>query len=155
MTVIARIIRSVPQRSADDTWTKVVCLLAPDQDSESYRELISIAGVAGSLIARESMTEPIVVFGSGPRVRIRCLYNEDALTGDGESEGALPTNPTTGDWNLSLPCPKEDLTWITNALVRKSSRVTAREMGTAVDDEVGEPSVMSAVTINKEAFLNL
>jgi hypothetical protein len=155
MTVIARIIRSVPQRSADDTWTKIVSLLAPDQNSESYSELISIAGVVGSLIARESMIEPIVVFGSGPRVRIRCLYNEDALTGDGASEGALPTNPTTGDWNMSLPCPKEDLTWIANALARKSSRVTAREMGTAVDDEVGESSAMSAVTINKEAFLNL
>jgi hypothetical protein len=155
MTVIARIIRSVPQRSADDTWTKIVSLLAPDQASESYRELISIAGVAGSLIARESMTEPIVVFGSGPRVRIRCLYNEDALTGDGASEGALPTNSTTGDWNMSLPCPKEDLTWITNALARKSSRITAREMGTAVDDEVGESSARSAVIIDKEAFLNL
>jgi hypothetical protein len=155
MTVFARIISSVPQRSADDTWAKIVSLLAPDQDSESHSELTSIAGIAGSLIARESMTEPIVVFGSGPRVRIRCLYNEDALTGDGASEGVLPTNPTTGDWSISLPCPKEDLTWITNALARKSSRITAREMGTAVDDDVEESSAKSAVTINKEAFLNL
>jgi hypothetical protein len=154
MTVIARIISSVPRRSADDTWTKIVSLLAPDQDSESHRELTSIAGVAGSLIARESMTESIVVFGSGPRVRIRCLYNEDALTGDGASEGALPMNPTTGDWNMSLPCPKEDLIWISNALARKSSRITAREMGTAVD-EVGESSARSAVIIDKEGFLNL
>jgi hypothetical protein len=155
MTVIARIISSVPQRLADDTWTKIVSLLTPDQDLASYRELISIAGIAGSLIARESMTEPIVVFGSGPRVRIRCLYNEDALTGDGASESALPTNPTAGDWNMSLPCPKEDLTWISKALAKKSSRITAREMGTAVDDEAGESSTKSAVIINKEAFLNL
>lgn len=155
MTVIARIICSVPRRSADDTWMKIVSLLAPDQDSESHRELISIAGIAGSLIARESMTEPIVVLGSGPRVRIRCLYNEDALTGDGASEGALPTNSTTGDWKMSLPCPNEDLTWIPNALARKSTRITAREIGTAVDDEVAESSARSAVTINKEVFLNL
>jgi hypothetical protein len=155
MTVIARVINSVPQRSADDTWTKIVSLLAPAHDSASHRELISIAGIAGSLIARESMTEPIIVFGSGPRVRIRCLYNEDALAGDGASEAALPTNPTAGDWNMSLPCPKEDLTWISNALAKKSSRITAREMGIAVDDETGESSTKSAVTINKEAFLNL
>lgn len=155
MTVIARIINSVPQRSADDTWTKIVFLMAPDQDSASHRELVSIAGIAASLITRESMIEPIVVFGSGPRVRIRCLYNEDALEGDGASEGALPTNPTAGDWNMSLPCPKEDLTWISCALAKKSSRITAREMGTAVEDEDGGSSTKSAVTINKEAFLNL
>jgi hypothetical protein len=155
MTVIARMISSVPRRSADDTWTKIVSLLAPDQDSESHRELISIAGIAGSLIARESMTEPIVVLGSGPRVRIRCMYNEDAITGDDASEGALPTNPTTGEWKMSLPCSKEDLPWITNALARKSSRITAREMGTDVNDEVGESSSRGAVTIDTEAFLNL
>lgn len=155
MTVIARVIKSVPHRSADDTWTKIVSLLARDQNSAAYRELLSIAGIAGSLIARESMTEPLVVFGSGPRVRIRCLYNEDAISGDGASEGALPTNPTAGDWNMSLPCPKEDLTWVSKALVKKSSRITAREMGTAVDDEVRESSAQSVITIDKEAFLNL
>jgi hypothetical protein len=155
MTVIARVINSVPQRSADDTWTKIVSLLAPAHDSAAHRELISIAGIAGSLIARESMTEPIIVFGSGPRVRVRCLYNENALTGDGATETALPTDPTAGDWKMSLPCPKEDLTWISNALAKKSSRITAREMGTSVDDEASEASTRSPITINKEAFLNL
>ncbi len=155
MTVISRTIASVPQRSADETWTKIIALLAPEQNSDSRRELASIAGIAASLIARESMTEQIVVFGSGPRVRIRCLYNEDAVIGDDASENALPSDPTSGDWKMSLPCSKDDLTWISNALAKKSSRITAREFGATVDENSGQSTATQAVTINKEAFLNL
>jgi hypothetical protein len=103
MTVVARTFCSIPKRSALDTWAAIVDLLAPRAGSDSRRELDSVAGIASSLITREAMTAPIVVYGCGPRVRIYCVYNEDAITGDAASENKLAFDATDGDWHMSLP----------------------------------------------------
>ena len=79
MTVIARRFISIPERSASGTWSAISELLAPEPGLPA--ELASVAGVASSLISREAMTSPIVVWGAGPRVRIYCLYNDDASRG--------------------------------------------------------------------------
>src|SRR5258706_14935541 len=94
MTVVARTFRSIPKRPALDTWAAIVDLLAPKPDSDSRRELESVAGIASSLVAREAMTSPIVVYGCGPRVRIYCVYNEDAITGDAANEKRLAIDTT-------------------------------------------------------------
>src|SRR5260221_12003119 len=133
MTVVARKFISIPERTASATWGAIIQLLAPDSKSEAALELTSVAGIASSLIAREAMTSPGVVCGSGPRVHIYCLYNEDALEGDDANEAALSFNPTAGDWEMSLPCPLDDLSWVQVALKAKSKRITARDMDTAFD----------------------
>ena len=135
MTVIARRIISVPERTATVAWQVISRLLAPDASSVAAQELASISGIACSLITREAMTSPIVLYGSGPRVRIYCLYNEAAVEGDEASESTLPFDGTAGDWKLSLPCPEEDLAWVQGALAAKSKRVSARNMESNVEDD--------------------
>ena len=135
MTVIARKIISVPERTATETWEVISHLLAPDSSSEAARELASVVGVASSLITREAMSSPIVLYGSGPRVRLYCLYNEDAIEGDGASESSLAFDATSGDWRLSLPCPEDDLAWVQSALSAKSNRISARDMDTVVKED--------------------
>jgi hypothetical protein len=156
MTVVSRKFISVPERTATATWKAISDLLAGDAQSDAGRELAAVSGIACSLITREAMTSPIVVFGSGPRVRIYCLYNEDAIEGDDASESALAFNPTAGSWKMSLPCPAEDLEWVQNALLGKSTRITARDMETAVE-EVGKDAGSEAAreAVDMEAFFKL
>lgn len=158
MSTVARNVASVPQRSSGNTWSEIVRLLAPDPASDSHKELIQVAGIASSLIARGAMeSAPVVVHGGpGPRVRIYCVYGPDAIAGDGVNEAALATIPTLGNWKVSLPCPAEDLTWVTDALKINSTRITARDMKTSVDNESSEFDGMKATdeqTVNLEAFL--
>lgn len=155
MTVIARRIRATPGRAASDAWQVIVDLIAPN-DGAARRELLSIEGVASSVIATESPKDaPMVVRGSGPRLRMYCLYDEEAISGDDANEAALATCPTEGDWLMSLPVDADDLAWIRDALAKKTARVTAREKGEAVEDSEensGKGDVAEA-TINTEAFL--
>lgn len=152
MTVIARKVASIPQRSALETWNAITELLAPDPGSPARQELHSVAGIASSLIAREAIKDsPIVVHGSGPRVRIYGLYNEDAITSEDANERPLPFDATGGDWLVSLPCRSEDLEWVEAALKRKGSRITAREQGDDVGAS-GTDSTANRLEVNKEAF---
>jgi hypothetical protein len=154
MTVVARRFVSIPQRTASATWSVISQLLVADSGSAASAELASVAGIASSLISREAMTFPIVVWGAGPRVRIYCLYNDDAVEGDDANETALSFDPTDGDWYMSLPCPSEDLSWVKNALKGKSKRVTARDMETFLDSDEEESSKKSATetVVDLEAF---
>jgi hypothetical protein len=153
MTVLARVVRATPHRPADEAWEVIVGLLAPNGGT-ARDELMKIAGVAASLIASEApKNDKMVVWGGGPRVRITCIYGEDAITGDDAKEEKLPMSPTDGDWRLSLPCPEEDLTWVEAALAKKSHRITARKLGERLDTDADEGGSASAAIIDKEAFL--
>jgi hypothetical protein len=71
-TVVARRFASTPQRTAVETWTNITALLAP-AGTEVRRELQSVAGIAGSVIASELPEKyPSVMKGNGPRLRIYC-----------------------------------------------------------------------------------
>ena len=155
MSVFSRIIRATPHRASNEAWDVIVDLLAPNRGA-ARDELVRVSGIASSLIASEvSEEDPMVVWGAGPRVRIYCVFNEDAVTGDSAHEEQLPTSPTDGDWSMSLPCPEEDLTWVEGALAGKSTRITARRVGEAVrgDSSSKADQAAGAMTINKEAFL--
>ena len=49
----------------------------------------------------------IMVTCDGPRTRIYCLYDDDAIDGSDAKEDALGFDPLNGDWRVSLPCPVE------------------------------------------------
>jgi hypothetical protein len=147
-------VRSTPERSATDTWTFILDLIAPAA-GEARDELMRVSGVAASVIASEGPKDaPIVVHGAGPRVRIRCLYDDDAIIGDDASEDQLPMSPIDGDWRVSLPTPEEDLDWVKVALAKKSSRVTARAMDedVAAEESDADPAKASSAIIDPEAF---
>lgn len=154
-TVIARRVASTPTRTAAITWDKIVEILAPDPKSNARQELTIAAGVACASISSEATKgAPIVVWGGGPRVRVYCVFGEDAITGDGVSEGALAKSPTEGDWKMSIPCPPEDVKWSNDKLAAVSTRISARSLDDDVDDEESK-SESSARTfaINAEEFL--
>jgi hypothetical protein len=79
MSVVARTFVSVPERSAVETWSRIVELIAPNHHSAARKELATVAGVACSCISDEALADdPIVVHGVGPRLRIYALYGDDA-----------------------------------------------------------------------------
>jgi hypothetical protein len=153
MTVLARAVRATPFRPAGEAWEVIVGLLAPD-GGPARDEMINIAGIATSLIAAEApKDDKIVIWGGGPRVRVSCVYGEDAVTGEGFNETMLARSPTDGTWSMSLPCPEEDLTWVQAALAKRSTRITARKLGEKLDTDADESQIATAITIDKEAFL--
>lgn len=155
MSVVARRIRSTPQRDSVETWSVIVDLLAPE-DTDSRRELLSIEGIAAATISTESPRKsPMVMKGSGPRIRIYCLYDDESISADSASENALAQCPTDGDWELSLPVNSEDLAWVSAALLNKSSRVKARDKSESLESESTTDQQQSRSTdakINLEAF---
>jgi hypothetical protein len=152
MSVLARRIISTPVRSASETWTMITNLLAP-KDGDGRRELSRVGGVACSLVASEAFTDDaIVIWGNGPRVRVYCLFGEDAITGDDKAETTLATCPTDGDWSMSLPCPGEDLSWVQKELTALSKRITARNLGDSVPDEESEAEPSASNSVDEGAF---
>src|SRR5215468_7121582 len=111
-TIIARRVASTPTRTATETWAKIVELVAPDPNSPARKELAAAGGVVRSSISSEAIRDSaIVVWGGGLRVRIYCLFDEDAITKDDANEDPLPKSPTEGDWKMSIPCLPEDVAW--------------------------------------------
>lgn len=154
-TVVSRRFRSIPHRDALQTWTAISDLLTRGDAGAARQELAAVGGIAASLIADLVPKEaPIVVTCDGPRTRIYCLYDDDALDDSDANEGALGFDPLKGDWRISLPCPADDLKWVQGALRKHGSRVTAREPDAppAVDDQGPSPAT-AVLQVNLEGFL--
>ncbi len=154
-TVASRTFRCTPSRDALDTWTAIVDLLTKGIVGASRTELLAVGGVAASVIADQAPKDAaITVTCDGPRTRIYCLYDEDAIDGSGENEAALGYDPLKGDWRLSLPCLTDDLSWVQAALKKHSTRITAREVDEAVKEAgVTENSATSTLTLDPKGFL--
>ena len=153
-TVASRIVRSSPHRNTAVTWEVIVELLTQGKDSAAKTELMAVAGIASSLIAERSPKDSaIVVTCDGPRTRIYCLFDEDAIDGSDAKEDALGYEPLRGDWKVSLPCAADDLEWVQRALKAKSSRITARDLATKLGEDEEEKASSKALTLNVEAFL--
>jgi len=155
MTVIARTVASSPARRPVETWTVIMNLIAPNQGG-ARQELEKLSGIAACMISSETTKDdPIVIWGHGPRIRIYCLFGEDAITGDGVNEEPLPACPTEGAWAMSLPCPPEDLSWINEELRKVSTHVTARATGEPVEagDTLEGSSQQASSKIDFESFL--
>ena len=153
-TVLARRVASTPVRTAVETWARIVDIIAPDPESPARKEMAKVVGTACASIASEAPKEaPIVIWGGGPRVRVYCVFDEDAITQDGLNEDALPKSPTEGDWRMSIPFLAEDVAWSGASLAAVSSRVSARSVDDDVADE--EPLAASAtpLSLNLAEFL--
>jgi hypothetical protein len=112
VTTVARRFASTPRRTATDTWTAIVELLAPDPGA-ARDELDQAAGVISMLIADEATRDrPLVVSGTGPQVRVYTVHGEDAVEGTNVTEAALAANPTAGPWTLTVPVPDDDAEWV-------------------------------------------
>jgi hypothetical protein len=154
-SVYSRTFRSSPHRDATQTWLAIVDLLTSNSGSTNARhELLSVKGVVSSIIAEKSFQDsPLVVTCNGPRTRIYCIYDEEAIEGGNENEDSLGFDPLNGDWSISVPCPAEDLEWAKVALKRHSDHIYARDAsnGVAVADEKAQ--VVASLSLNLEEFL--
>jgi hypothetical protein len=82
------------------------------------------------------------------------IYDDDAIEGSDANEEPLGFDPLEGDWRVSLPCLPDDLSWVQTALMKHSTRITAREP----DDEVAkaeatQASQASALVFDRKGFL--
>jgi hypothetical protein len=154
-TVITRFIASTPERTASATWGKIMSLLAPDAKSDARAELEKVAGIAASSIVSEATkNDAFVISGSGPQVRIYCVFGEDAVNRDGVNESALKESATQGGWQLSIPCLPEDLDWSQKKLKADSKRATARATGEKFAvNESKVTATNSGLSVNMSEFL--
>jgi hypothetical protein len=153
-TVVSRTFRSSPYRDAAETWSAIVDLLCAGRTIGARAELLAIAGVASSIIAdRAPKDVPIVVTCEGPRTRLYCLYGEDAVVGSDENEGPLGFDALKGDWRVSLPCDKDELSWVQPTLKKHSSRITARDLESVVGAEQANGSAQPQLMIDPKAFV--
>ncbi|MBX9825345.1 MAG: hypothetical protein K2Y27_10155 [Xanthobacteraceae bacterium] len=154
-TVASRTIASTPKRDAGETWKFIVGLLTQGRSGPARDELLSVSGVAASTIAdQSSKTAPIVVTCSGPRTRIYCLYDDDAIEGSDANEDQLGFDPLAGDWRVSLPCSEDDLSWVQAALKKHSTRITARSPQEEIaKDEAAQAAQGAALVFDPKGFL--
>jgi hypothetical protein len=154
MTTIAkRAVRSSPFRNTSATWEKIVDLLTRGANSPARAELLSVTGTASSIISDQAPRDAaIVVTCTGPRTRVYCIYDENAVEGSDAQEDALNYDPLKGDWAVSLPCLKEDLAWVQRALEEKSQRITARDASQVLDEDEKQATKATALTVDQEAF---
>ena len=155
MSAVSRSFRSTPYRDAATTWHAIVALLSQGKNPTAAAELEAIGGIAASLIADAAPREaPIVVTCDGPRTRIYCTYDDEALDDSGSSENALGFDPLKGEWHVSLPCLADDLEWVQRALARATTRITARDSttGFVVAEDVMAVSGESALTLDTEVL---
>ena len=153
-TVASRTIRSTPHRSATATWAAITGLLLQGRTGAARNELQAVAGIAASLITDQAPKDaPIVVTCDGPRTRVYCLYDDEAVDGSDASEDTLGFDPLRGDWAISLPCSKDDLAWVTRSLAAHSSRITAREPEDEVAVDTAEEATVQSLTLDPKGFL--
>lgn len=154
-TVIVRKIAAIPVRTSSEAWEVMRNLIAPDAASPARAILDRAAGAVCSAIASEVMADdPVVVHGSGPRVRLYCLYDEDAMSGEDTSEGKLPEVPTKDDWRMSVPVTEEDFKWSAEAIKACAPHITVRIAGEEVADaDPNGNESRTTMRINLEGYL--
>jgi hypothetical protein len=153
-TVASRTFKSTPHRDAAETWSEIVDLLTQGKAGNARAELLSVAGVAASVIADQApKNAAITVTCDGPRTRIYCIYDDEAVDGSDANEGALGFDPLKGDWLVSLPCLADDLAWVQSALKKYSTRITARESNEAVTSTNEATTKSAALEFNPKGFL--
>lgn len=154
-TVASRTFRSTPHRDALATWTAIVDLLTRGRPGGARTELLAISGVAASVIADQAPKESaIVVICDGPRTRIYCTYDDDAINGSDANEDPLGFEALNGNWRVSLPCQTDDLTWVQNALKQHGTRITARDQKlSGIAEDSAELTKSASLVFNPQGFL--
>lgn len=154
-TVASRTFRSTPHRDALQTWRAIVDALTLGKAGGAKTELLAVEGVAASVIADKAPKDSaIVITCEGPRTRIYCLYDDDAIDGSDAKEDVLGFDPLQGDWHVSLPCTDDDLAWVQSALKKRSSRITARSLDEAITPtEAATSSSAQSLVLDPKRFL--
>lgn len=137
MSVISRKFAASPSRTAADTWSTIVSVIAAESENDKEK-LNSITGIIASIISDETpATNPITIIGTGPRLRVYCLYGDDAI-GDEASEASLSWKPFEGSWEIYFPVEETDYDWVTKALKEKGSNFKTYNAGEKIKEDSTE-----------------
>ena len=155
-TVVRRTFRSSPYRNAHDTWCAIVDMLTRGHDNSARAELLCVAGVAASVIADQApQSAAIIATCDGPRTRVYCLYDDDAVDGTDADENPVGFDPLNGNWHVSLPCLTDDLNWTQAALKKHSARITVRDSAkSAVVEASDSKTENAALVLDPKRFLS-
>jgi hypothetical protein len=139
---VRRDIASIPVRTAGETWTAIVDLITGN-GSVDASTLRAATSVMEAVIAEEHPAKvPIVVKGSGSRLVIYLVYNEDAME-HGTSIDKLTWNPTAGTgWAMTAPAEND-------TLADRAPRISVHDVNEPQkDDEDDKATSASGVQIN-------
>lgn len=155
MTVVARRFLARPVRHASAAWAAITDCVCKS-NAQSRKEFEKVKGVASALIASDILQEhPLVIIGSGPRVRIYCLYDEDAISGDDKNEDTFGWDPSEGDWTAYLPCLTEEFDFFKAELAKKTDRILCYDSELGIADEEESSSKYRSLTIDIEGYRRL
>lgn len=119
---IRRDLSSIPQRSAGETWQRVIDLVT-GRGSIGVHQLEKAAGVMAAIITDEHpASRAIMIEGVGPQLRVYCRYGMKAVE-EGDKVDGLTWNPTAGDWTMHVPCDAENIDWVKKSLAKTSPRI--------------------------------
>lgn len=131
---IKREISSIPQRSADATWSSFIDLVT-DKDSLDVDQLEVTRGVLTSLITDELYEDhALTLVGNGHRLVVYLLYRQDSIE-NGDSIDPLTWNPTAKDWTLYVPCDEDNFDWAQKILAKKAPRLKLHTLDEKPGDE--------------------
>jgi len=152
MTVVARRFSARPVRTSSETWSAITDLIC-GINKEAALEFRKVSGITSALIAEEAfLNHPLMMVGTGPRLRVYCLYDEEAVTADERNEDPLKWEPTKGDWKVFLPCSSEDIVWVPDALKEKTAKFIAYDIEKGIPELDQSKSGSSGLTIDVEGF---
>lgn len=146
---IRRDISSIPERSASETWQRIVDLVTGN-GSKDVQQLKATGGVMGSIITDEHPSvRPILLEGVGPQLRIYCRYGMDAIE-DGPKVDSLNWNPTAGNWTMHIPCDADNMDWVKKSLAATSPRIKVFDVDEEerAEDEEQQQSVKSEIVVD-------
>jgi hypothetical protein len=138
MSIVARKFNASPARLSSETWTAIATLVC-DSDETAFSEFTAVMGI-GSSILNDQLLEanPLVVVSKGPRLRIYCLYGEDAISGEDAKEESLSWKPTEEEWHVFVPCAADELKEVKKALKSKSTKFSAYDVDVGLPDDAKE-----------------
>ena len=158
MSIVARKFNASPARLSSATW-KAITALVCQNDGDATKEFQKVDGVASSLINERLFKDnPMVVKNEGPRLRVYCLYGEDATTSEDSNEDGLSWKPTAKQWHALLPCSADELKELTAILKEKSLKFSVYDVEKGIPDDAGEEKTeksSSAVAVDWQAFKGL
>lgn len=157
MSSVARRFAASPERTSSDTWTAITKLICQD-DSSAAAEFAKVNGIAACLINDETFANhALVMKNKGPRLRIYCLYGDDAIERDQQNEDQLSWNPVAGDWTVFLPCLTDDFGMMKAALEKKSSKFQIYDVEKSLpeDAEAKEEGPVAEAAVDWQSFKRL
>jgi hypothetical protein len=159
MSTVARRFLASPARLSSDTW-KAISALICQNNSAASTEFEKVAGIASCILNDGVFADnPVVVKNEGPRLRVYCLYGEDAISGDDKNEDSLTWNPTEKEWHVFLPCVAEELDEAAKSLKAKSIKFSVYNIDKGIPDDeaASKPDGTKAESLSVDwgAFKNL